>query len=194
MRERRASFDNDTSGLQRLIDRMMSDVTREMASDLVVRVLGLRSGKSTRVFRTESEREGLQGLDDGELGAATLAEQVRRATVDQALGTGDAEARAAAWNAVAMAVGPGDAWPLGATFVRDGDARVRFYQYKALAREASAATLAQLSGRGARPEGGPAPLRARRRLALERRDRLSAQPQAQGEAETPVTNGTTTSP
>ena len=155
-----STFDRGSSGLQQLIDRMMSDAAREMASDLAVRVLGLSGTSSARAFEDEAERSERAGLDDSPLGAAALAGILPPSpALEHALGDKDNGVRASAWNAVAMSVGPGDRWPLGDTFVADEDVRVRFYQYKALAREASAATLVQLQT-GGREGRLVAPLRA----------------------------------
>lgn len=138
------AFDRGSAGLEHLIARMLSDASREMASDLIVRVLGLKGTASARAFEDETERGDLAGVDDGPIGDMALAEKLDRAAVDVALGDPVVAVRAAAWNAVAVSAGPGDPWPLGDTFVKDDDARVRFYQYKALARQASAASLVQL--------------------------------------------------
>jgi hypothetical protein len=138
------AFDRGSAGLEHLIARMMSDATREMASDLVVRIAGLEGAASARAFDDEQERADLAGIDDGPLGDMALAEKVDRPALTIALADAHGNVRAAAWNAVAMGAGPGDPWPLGDTFAADDDASVRFYQYKALARQASAASLTQL--------------------------------------------------
>jgi hypothetical protein len=64
----------------------------------------------------------------------------------------DPELRAAAWNVVAMAAGPGDPWQAGATLHLDDDALVRFVQYKALARLGTPAALHQLSSAAERED------------------------------------------
>jgi hypothetical protein len=136
--------------LQVLADRLISDVTREMASDLVVRALGLVTSPSARVFPDEEARANVSGLDDHALGALALTEAPEG--VDKALAAthaSDASTRAAAWNAVAMACGPGDAWRGGEKMSLDGDPLVRFEQYKALARLATKKSLAELSAAAA---------------------------------------------
>ena len=90
--------------MQRMIDRMMSDAAREMASDLLVRVLGLASVPSARAFEDEQQQKEIAGIDDGALGTAALAERILdHAALDRALADRQATARAAAWNVVAMA-------------------------------------------------------------------------------------------
>ena len=139
----------------------------------------------------------LAGIDEGLIGDMALAERIDRAAIDVALGDPLVSVRAAAWNAVAMSVGPGDPWPLGDTFVTDDDARVRFYQYKALAREASAATLVQLqTAAKSEPDAMLAELAADALASggigsprLSRSSRFSPSPNA-----ITVTKGTTTSP
>jgi hypothetical protein len=194
------AFDRGSAGLEHLVSRMLSDATREMASDLIVRVLGLQGTSSARAFQDEAQHADLAGIDDGPIGDMALAEKIDRAAIDVALGDPVVSVRGAAWNAVAMSVGPGDPWPLGDTFIKDDDARVRFYQYKALARQASAATLVQLQA-AARTEtdamlaelaadaiasGGIGSPRLSR---LSRLPRLPPSPNA-----ITVTKGTTTSP
>jgi hypothetical protein len=145
-----STFGRDASMMQKLADRMMSDAARELASDLAVRALDLVAGASARVFADEDERATLGGIDDTSLGAAALTESAEKAAqVAPLLHDSDASIRAAAWNIVAMASGPGDPWALGDVFTPDDELTVRFYQYKALAREASAATMAQLRGASA---------------------------------------------
>jgi hypothetical protein len=139
------AFRRDTAMLQRLADRTVSDAARELASDLAVRALGLVSAPSARVFADETERASLGGIDDTPIGAAALIESAEKAaSMLEALHDGDATIRAAAWNVIALAAGPGDPWPLGDVFTTDDDLLVRFFQYKALARQGSARQLAQL--------------------------------------------------
>jgi hypothetical protein len=136
---------SDDAVMQRLADRMTSDVTRELASDLVVRALGLASTPSQRVFESEEALHLVAGVDDLPLGALAVGESPAR--IPQMLATAaglEVGARAALWNAVAISVGPGDAWPAGAKLALDDEDFVRFYQYKALARLASPLALAQL--------------------------------------------------
>jgi len=137
----------------RLANRALSDAARELASDLAIRVLGLAAEPSARVFADEGEQRSAAGLDDSPFGPAALSETsasmdaAMRATRDH-----DAELRAAAWNVVAMAAGPGDAWQAGATLSLDDDELVRFVQYKALARLGTPAAMAQLSSAAARED------------------------------------------
>jgi hypothetical protein len=130
---------------QRLVDRALSDAAREMASDLAVRALALRTAPSARAFEDEGEQRARGGLDDSAWGPAVLMENpavVARAL--RSLDTHDAASRAAVWNVVAMASGPDEPWGAGESLTLDDDAYVRFEQYKALARRGSPASLAQL--------------------------------------------------
>jgi hypothetical protein len=135
--------DPGTTG--RLLARALSDASREMATDLAVRGLGLLAAPSVRVFTDEGQQKAASGLDDTPWGAAALqqnADAGRRALAS--LDPHDAALRAAAWNVVAMAAGPGDPWVAGDTIALDPEPLVRFVQYKALARHGSEAALAQL--------------------------------------------------
>ena len=130
---------------QRLVDRALSDAAREMASDLAVRALALRSAPSARAFEDEGEQRARAGIDDSAWGPAVLMENpavVARAL--RSLDAHDTAARAAVWNVVAMASGPDDPWEGGDAMALDDEPLVRFQQYKALARRASPASLAQL--------------------------------------------------
>lgn len=144
---------SDPGTTKRLADRALSDAAREMASDLAIRALGLTAEPSARVFADEAEQQAGAGLDDSPFGPAALSETAgamdaaMRATSDH-----DPQLRAAAWNVVAMAAGPGDPWQAGATLSLDDDALVRFVQYKALARLGSPAALQQLAAAGARED------------------------------------------
>ena len=139
-----STFARDSTILQKLADRLMSDVARELASDLAVRALNLVAGASARVFTDEEARVTAAGIDDTPLGASALAESAEKAAQASALlHDGDATVRASAWNVVAMASGPGDTWGLG-VFAPDDDMLVRFYQYKALARQGSPAAMEEL--------------------------------------------------
>jgi hypothetical protein len=131
--------------LQSLADRTMSDVSRELASDLAVRVLGLKTKPSGRAFANEvAERDGA-GIDDTAMGGTALSETAESAkAAASSLRDPDPLVRAAAWNVVAMASGPDDAWAGGVDDHMDDDAFVRFYQYKAYARHGSRATLSAL--------------------------------------------------
>ncbi len=128
-----------------LVDRAFSDAAREMASDLAVRALGLDAAPSTRAFYDEDQQRSASGLDDTPWGPAALGESPASvAHAMRSLDPHDAVLRAAAWNVVAMAAGPGEAWPAADHVELDPDALVRFVQYKALARLGSPAALAQL--------------------------------------------------
>ena len=136
---------SDARATQRLADRALSDLAREMASDLAVRGLALLTAPSARVF-ADAEQQRLQmGLDDSTFGNPALLEAAGDATAAlRATSDTSASVRAAAWNVIAMAAGPGDAWVAGSTLQLDEDPRVRFAQYKALARLGSGAATAQL--------------------------------------------------
>ncbi len=135
---------SETALVQSLADRAMSDASRELASDLAVRVLGLGGGPSARVFADEAARAASSGVDDTLFGGAGLSEAPDRAALAlPSLRDLDPSVRAAAWNAVALAMGPGDRWFAGDP-VMDDDAVVRFYEYKALARHAEPSSLAKL--------------------------------------------------
>lgn len=137
---------DDVAMAQTLTLRTMSDAAREMASDIAVRALGLGTLPSTRVFTDEAERVVNAGTDDTPLGPVALSESPERVRgILSARFEHDATTRAAAWNALAMASGPGDEWLGGKEpLTPDEDAMVRFYQYKALGRAASPASLAEL--------------------------------------------------
>jgi len=144
---------SDSSTTLRLANRVMSDAAREMASDLAVRALALKADPSARVFADEAQQRSTAGLDDTPFGPAALEEspeavpRAMRAAADH-----DATVRAAAWNVVAMASGPGDPWVAGEKLDLDEDPLVRFVQYKALARLGDATALHELRGAAQREE------------------------------------------
>jgi hypothetical protein len=136
---------SDTSIQQRLADRAMSDAARELASDLAIRALGLLAEPSARVFTDADQQRQRGGLDDSPFGPAALQETGGTlGSVQQGIANGSARIRAAAWNVVAMASGPGDPWATAGKLTLDDDAGVRFVQYKALARLGSDTAMAQL--------------------------------------------------
>jgi hypothetical protein len=146
---------SDTNTRQRLLDRALSDAARELVSDLALRALGLLAEPSARIFVDADEQKRRGGLDDTPFGAAALEEtgattgSLQKATTD-----GSAAVRAAAWNVVAMAAGPGETWAVDAKVALDDDAAVRFAQYKALARLGSDTAMGQLRA-AASVEGDP---------------------------------------
>jgi hypothetical protein len=175
---------------QTLATRALADASREMASDLALRALGLQAAPSARVFADEGQQRALSGLDDSPWGAAALQEN--GAAVERALRTLDARdavLRAAAWNVVAMAAGPGEPWRASESLVLDDDPLVRFVQYKALGRHASPASLAQL--RSASASEGDSLLSEMLRDTVATGGLGVARTPAKASA---VTNGTTTSP
>ncbi|MEO6418909.1 MAG: hypothetical protein ABIP39_05855 [Polyangiaceae bacterium] len=182
-------FLNDDQMLQSLADRLMSDVSRELASDLAVRVLALKTKSSGRVFANEAaEREGA-GINDTAMGGAALSESQESAkAASSSLRDPDPMVRAAAWNVIAMASAPDEEWVGGIDDRIDDDAFVRFYQYKAFARHGSRATLSALR-RALRAE--PQPL-----LEEFLKDILSGEGLVVrgGRKANAETNGTTTSP
>jgi hypothetical protein len=132
---------------QILADRLMSDVTRELASDLAVRILELSGKPSARVFADQDAEQQLAGVTDGPAGVAALTQNPEAAEklADVAHSSvNDRVARAAAWNAIAMASGPDRPWIGGIDTGIDKDAFIRFFQYKALARHATIPTLREL--------------------------------------------------
>jgi hypothetical protein len=139
-------FAGDDGSLESRTARMLGDATREVASDLAVRALGLGVSPSARVFRNEAAARVLSGVDDTPLGPAALAEATEGVppVVASLKDATSPVTRASAWNVVAMAAGPGDPWLAGAGLALDPDVYVRFYQYKALARLGSPSTMAQL--------------------------------------------------
>jgi hypothetical protein len=144
---------SDANTTRRLADRAVSDAAREMASDLAVRALALLADPSARVFADEAQLRAGAGLDDTPYGAGALEEN--EGAVEGAMrasGERDAGIRAAAWNVVAMAAGPGDRWTAGESLRLDEDPFVRFVQYKALARLGTATALAQLGAAADREE------------------------------------------
>jgi hypothetical protein len=135
----------DSGLVQQMLDRAMSDVSRELASDLVLRVLGLRAGPSQRVFADQDEAKARGGLDDTPFGALALSEAGTAPPVGaEEMAKLDVVGRAAAWNAIAMGAGPGEPWLAGDRLRLDDEAFVRFQQYKALARLASPRSLSEL--------------------------------------------------
>jgi hypothetical protein len=124
-------------------------------SDLVVRVLALGGVPSARVFPDEQARAASGGIDDTPFGASALTEATDRApgssTVTGLAAMDRATARAASWNAIAMTAGPDGPWFASAVSF-DEDPLVRFYQYKALARQGSATALAQIKDELSREE------------------------------------------
>ncbi len=145
---------SDTSTTPRLLDRAVSDAAREMASDLAVRALALGADASARVFVDDAQQRASAGLDDTPYGAPALEEdEASVAGLTPKLGEHhDAAMRAAAWNVVAMAAGPSDAWVAGDKLRLDEAPLVRFVQYKGLARLGSATAMAQLVAAAAKEE------------------------------------------
>ncbi len=138
-------FSDDDQMWQAFADRMMSDVSRELASDLAVGVLGLTAKPSERAFANEDAQRLGAGVDDTPFGVIALAEDAEAAAgVVNQLRDPDPILRASAWNAIAMASGQDRPWVGGVDTIYDDDAYVRFFQYKALARQASSSALADL--------------------------------------------------
>jgi hypothetical protein len=130
---------------QRLVDRALSDAAREMASDLAVRALGLRTAPSARAFADEGEQRARGGLDDTAWGPSALQEAAAGANhALRTLDPHDTTLRAAEWNVVALASGPDEPWVAGEKMALDDEVLVRFQQYKALGRHGSPEALAQL--------------------------------------------------
>ena len=137
----------DSGMVQQMTDRAMSDVTRELASDLALRALVLTGGPSQRVFADQDLLRQMGGLDDTPYGTLALSEASTEPPVSmEELKGMEIVARAAVWNAVAMGAGPGEPWLAGDRMRLDEEAFVRFHQYKALARLGSATSLAELRG------------------------------------------------
>lgn len=182
----------DSGLIQQMADRAMSDVTRELASDLALRALALTAGPSQRVLADQETAKQIGGLDDTPYGAAALAQTSTAPPAGpddmKAL---DVVARAAAWNAVAMAAGPGDAWLAGPSMRLDEEAFVRFQQYKALARLGSTTSLGEL--RAAAEREGDALLAELLRDALYSGG-IGLARSARPANASAVTNGTTTRP
>jgi len=189
------SDDEDTMN-QVLCDRLMSDTTRELVSDLAVRALGLSGHGSARLFDSDDAEHRGAGVDDAPFGLRSLAQSVEGAKKSlEETHDSDSRHRAAAWNAVAMAASPGGPWLAGIDTVFDRNVQVRFYQYKALARHASPATLRELKVAQEHEKNDLLieflkDLQASGGLPLMRRVPVDAAEQ-QANA---VTNGTTTSP
>jgi hypothetical protein len=139
------SASNGPGDLDARATRLMSDVSRELASDVAIRVLGLAASPSARVFADEAASHLSAGFDDTPLGPAALADAPAAVQgVLPSLKDPDAKTRAAAWNVVAMASSPGDPWLAGASMALDSEALVRFFQYKSLARLGSSTSLNEL--------------------------------------------------
>ncbi len=131
--------------VQQLADRMMSDTARELASDLIVRALGLGASSSERVFANEGAHDDFAGTDDTVLGPVALGEKPEEArAISSSLKDPEAATRGSAWNAVGMATGPGDPWETKDEVLLDDEPLVRFYQYKALGRRGTQDALRQL--------------------------------------------------
>ncbi|WP_394827483.1 hypothetical protein [Pendulispora albinea] len=132
---------------QILADRAISDMTRELASDLAIRVLDLEGKPSARVFADQDAERQLAGVNDTPAGAAALTQdpETVRPFADAAHRRDlDDVSRAAAWNAVAMASAPDRPWLGGIETGIDKNTFIRFFQYKALARHATPPTLREL--------------------------------------------------
>jgi len=143
---RKNEFENEDAMWQAFADRSMSDVTRELVSDLAVGALGLSGVASVRAFSNDDAEKATSSVNDGPLGPVVLAENpalTKREAVPQLTSRISPE-RAVAWNAVAMSSFPDEPWIGGIDTVLDEDAFVRFFQYKALARHGSRATLLEL--------------------------------------------------
>jgi hypothetical protein len=140
---RKNEFDHEDEMWQAFADRTMSDVTRELASDIAVGALDLRGSAAVRSFANDDAEKATSSVNDGPLGAVALAEdvgQTKRMAVPE-LKSRFSAVRATAWNAVALASFPDEPWIGGIDTVLDEDAYVRFFQYKALARHGSRATM-----------------------------------------------------
>lgn len=139
-------FDHEDDMWQAYLDRTMSDMTRELATDIAVGALHLQQTVSTRSFPNEDAEHQTAGVNDAPMGAVSLSGDVALVMRDAVpeLRSRIAGMRALAWNAVAMASSPDLPWIGGVDTVLDDDAFVRFYQYKALARHGSRATLLEL--------------------------------------------------
>jgi hypothetical protein len=139
-------FDHEDEMWQAFADRTMSDVTRELASDIAVGALDLRGSATLRSFANDDTEKATTSVNDGALGPVALSEdpsQAKRFAVPE-LKSRFSMVRATAWNAVAMASFPDEPWIGGIDTVLDEDAYVRFFQYKALARHGSRATLLEV--------------------------------------------------
>jgi hypothetical protein len=139
-------FDHEDDLWQAYADRTMSDMVRELATDIAVGALHLQQTVSARSFPNEDAEHQTAGVNDGQLGPVALSGDPKT-VADQAvpeLLSRIAGMRATAWNAVAMASSPDQPWIGGIDTVLDDDAYVRFFQYKALARHGSRATLLEL--------------------------------------------------
>jgi hypothetical protein len=146
-------FGSDADTTRRLADRAVSDAAREMASDLALRALALAADPSARVFADEAQLRAGAGLDDTPYGSAALEEnEAAIAGAMRAASERDATMRAAAWNVVAMAAGPGERWSAGDNLRLDENPLVRFVQYKALARLGTAKSIALLDAAAEKEE------------------------------------------
>jgi len=124
----------------------VSDASRELASDLAVRALGLTASPSRRIYADVTVEQAIGGIDDTPYGAVALAEDP--ASLGKAISDAPMLApvpRAGAWNAIALATGPGDGWVAGGSLHLDDEPLVRFQQYKALGRLGTKTALEQLT-------------------------------------------------
>lgn len=143
---RKNEFDHEDDMWQAFADRTMSDVTRELASDIAVGALSLQGSATVRAFSNDDTEKATSAVNDGALGPVALAEdpaQTKRLAVPE-LTSRFSAVRAVAWNAVALASFPDEPWIGGIDTLLDDDAYVRFFQYKALARHGSRATLLEV--------------------------------------------------
>jgi hypothetical protein len=143
---RKNEFDHEDEMWQAFADRAMSDVTRELASDIAVGALDLHGSATVRSFANDDTEKATTSVNDGPLGPVALAEdvaQTKRVAVPE-LKSRFSAVRATAWNAVALASFPDEPWIGGIDTVLDEDAYVRFFQYKALARHGSRATVLEV--------------------------------------------------
>lgn len=140
------AFDHEDDMWQAYADRTMSDMVRELATDIAVGALHLQQTVGARAFANEDAEHQTAGVNDSPLGPVALSGDPHAALRDAIpeLRSRVAGMRATAWNAVAMASSPDAPWIGGVDTVLDDDAFVRFFQYKALARHGSRATLLEL--------------------------------------------------
>ncbi len=143
---RKTEFDHEDTMWQAFADRTMSDVTRELVSDLGTGALDLRGTPGARVFANEDAEKATTSVDDSPLGLLGLAQEIPQTkhAAPSEIHSRFSAVRASAWNAIALASFPDEPWIGGIDTMFDEDAYVRFFQYKALARHGSKATLQEV--------------------------------------------------
>lgn len=138
------SVDFPERGSRILVDRAIADLGRELASDLLVASLDDRPLATERIFRQPEAKVVFGGVLDAPRANLALVQDAERARELVESTDKSPAAMARHWNAIGLLAGGGRPWLGGIRTNLSSDALVRFFQYKALARHASPATLREL--------------------------------------------------